>query len=120
MNELPRTVIKSIPSSKKISGKKRAHDNEDTDSNSASQILEMNRLDMQESKRHRVECMEYPCIQAEQTHIQAEEDHEEQRSQRLRADEIDAQFEQSSQMFLQLLGNLSNKQYENKLKKHIK
>ena len=101
----------SIPSSKKVSRKKRAHDNGDTDSKTASQILEMIRLDMQESKRRRDEDIEYCRIQAEQRHIQVEEDCEERRSQRLRADEINARFEQSSQMFLQLLGNLINKQH---------
>ena len=111
LNEPPRMVIKSIPSSKKVSRKKRAHDNGDTDNNSASQILEMIRLDMQESKRRRDEDIEYRRIQAEQRHIQAEEDREERRSQRLRADEINARFEQTSQMFLQLLGNLINKQH---------
>ena len=109
--ELPRMAMKSIPSSEKVSRKKRAHDNGDTDSNSASQILEMISLDMQESKKRRDEDIEYRRIQAEQRHIQAEEGREEQRSQRLRADEINARFEQSSQMFLQLLGNLINKQH---------
>ena len=62
LNELPRMAIKGIPSSKKVSRKKRAHDNGDTDSNSASQILEMIRLDMQESKRCRDEDIEYRRI----------------------------------------------------------
>ena len=111
LNELPRMAIKSIPSAKKISRRKSVHDNGDTDSNSASQILEMIRLDMQESKRRRDKNIEYCCIQTEQRHIQAEEDCEEWRSQQLRADEINAQFEQSALMFLQLLGNLINQQH---------
>ena len=41
LNEQLTMVIKSIPSSKKASRKNWAHDNGDTDSNSAPQILEM-------------------------------------------------------------------------------
>jgi hypothetical protein len=53
--------------------------NEDveTDSSSTSQILEMIRLDMQESKWCQEEDMEYCSIQAEDCQIQLEEDQEE-------------------------------------------
>jgi hypothetical protein len=87
--------------------------NEDgaTDSSSTSQILEMIRLDMQESKRCKEEDMEYRHIQAEDCQIQLEEDREEQRIQQLRAEDSNSRFEQSSQMFLQLLASLINWQH---------
>ena len=71
----------------------------------------MIRLDMQESKRYQEEDMEYHCIQAEDCWIQLEGDQGERRIQQLRAEDSNAQFEQSSQMFLQLLGNLINHQH---------
>ena len=43
--------------------------------------------------------MEYRCIQAKDRRIQLEEDREEQRIQQLRAEDSNAQLEQSSQMF---------------------
>ena len=55
--------------------------------------------------------MEYRCIQAKDRRIQLEEDREEQRIQQLRAEDSNARFEQSSQMFLQLLGSLINRQH---------
>ena len=62
--------------------------NEDSenDSSSTSQILEMIRLYMQESKRHQGEDMEYCFIQAEECHIQLEEDQEEWCIQMLRTE----------------------------------
>jgi hypothetical protein len=71
----------------------------------------MIRLDMQESKRCQEEDMEYLCIQVEDRWIQLEEDQEERQIQQLRAEDINAQFEQGSQMFLLLLGNLINQQH---------
>ena len=111
LNALPRLAIRSIPSSKKISRKKRVNEDGETDSSSTSQILEMIRLDMQESKRRREEDLEYRRIQAEDRRIQLEEDREERRIQQLRAEDSNARFEQSSQMFLQLLGSLINRQH---------
>ena len=55
--------------------------------------------------------MEYCCIQAEDRQIQLEEDQEEWHIQQLRAEDSNAQFEQSSQMFLHQLGNLINQQH---------
>ena len=63
------------------------------------QILEMIRLDMQESKRHQEEDMEYCHIHAGDCHIQLKEDREEQRIQLLRAEDSNAQFKQISQVF---------------------
>jgi hypothetical protein len=81
----------------------------------------MIKLDMQESKRHQEEDMEYCHIQAEDHCIQLEDNQEEWHIQQLRAEDSNAQFEQSFQMFLQLLGNLINQQHqgilENKLVK---
>ena len=87
------------------------NDDGKTDSSSTSQILEMISLDMQESKRCQEEDMEYHRIQAKDRRIQLEEDREEQHIQQLRAEDSNAQFEQSSQMFLQLLGSLNNRQH---------
>ena len=44
-------------------------------------------------------------------HVQIDEEREERRLQQLRPEESNARFEQSSQMFLQLLGHLINKQH---------
>ena len=71
----------------------------------------MIRLDMQESKWRQEEDMEYRCIQAEDRRIQREENREERRIQQLRAEDSNARFEQCSQMFLQLLGSLINRQH---------
>jgi hypothetical protein len=48
LNSLPRMVIRSIPSSKKASRKKKINQGCKTDSSLTSQILKMIRLDMQE------------------------------------------------------------------------
>ena len=92
--------------------------NEDgeTDSSSTSQLLEMTRLDIQESKRRQEEDMEYHHIQPEDWCIQVEEVWDEQCIQQLRAEDSNAQFEQSSQMFLLRLGNLINQQHQGILK----
>ena len=55
--------------------------------------------------------MEYHHIKLEDQCIQLEEVWEEQCIQQLKAEDSNAQFEQSSQMFLQLLGNLINHQH---------
>ena len=55
--------------------------------------------------------MEYCFIQAEDRCIQLEEDWEERLIEQLRAEDSNAQLEQSSQMFLQLLGSLINQQH---------
>ena len=69
--------------------------NEDgeTDSSSTSQILQMIRLDMKESKRCQEEDLEYRCIQVDDCHIQLEDDQEEQCIQQLRAEDSNAQCE---------------------------
>jgi hypothetical protein len=84
--------------------------NEDckTDSISSSQLLEMMKLDMQESKRCQEEDMDYCCIQAEDRFIQIEEIREERHIKQLRAEGSNSRLEQSSQMFLQLLQTLIN------------
>ena len=61
------------------------------------------KLDMQESKRQQEEDMEY-------RRVQIDEEHEERHLQQLRLEKSNARFEQSSQMFIQLLGHLINKQ----------
>ena len=71
----------------------------------------MIQLDVQESKRRQEDDMEHHFIQAEDYHIQLEEVWEEQRILQLRAEDSNAWFEQRSQMFLQLLGNLINQQH---------
>jgi hypothetical protein len=73
--------------------------NEDgeTKSNSTSNILEMIRLDMKESKRRQEEDLEYCCIQVDDCHILLEEDQEERRIQQLRVEDSNAQLKQSSQ-----------------------
>jgi hypothetical protein len=87
--------------------------NEDgkADNSSTSQILEIIKLDMQESKRCQEDDMEYCCIQAEDHYIQLEKVWEKHCIQRLRAEDSNAWFEQSSQMFIQLLGNVINWQH---------
>ena len=55
--------------------------------------------------------MEYRHFQAEDRRIQLEEDREERRIQQLRAEDSNARLEQNSQMFLQLLGSLINRQH---------
>ena len=92
LNLLPRMEIWSIPSSKKASRKKRVNEDGKTNSSSLSQILKMIRLDMQESKRCQEEDMKYHCFQSEACCIQLEEDREERRIQRLRADDSNAWF----------------------------
>jgi hypothetical protein len=84
----------------------------ETDSSSTSQILQMIKLDIQESTRLQEDDIEYHQIQVEGCHIQLEEDWKEQHIQQLRAVDSTAQFEQSSQIFLQLLGNLINQQHK--------
>ena len=111
LNSLPRIVIRSILSSKKASRKEQVNEDGETDSSSTSQILEMIRLDMQESTRCQEEDIEYHHIQPEDWCIQLEEVWEEQCIQQLRVEDSNAWFEQSSQMFLQLLGNLINWQH---------
>ena len=81
------------------------------DNSSTSQILEIIKLEMQESKRHQEEDMEYCCIQAEDHCIQLGEVWEKHCIQLLRAEDSKAWFEQSSQMFIQLLGNFINWQH---------
>ena len=92
--------------------------NEDgeTDSSSTSQIHEMIWLDMQESTRCQEEDIDYHHIQPEDWCIQLEEVWEEQCIQQLRVEDSNARFEQSSQMFLQLLGNLIHQEHTGILK----
>ena len=116
LNSLPRMVIRSILSSKKASRKEQVNEDGETDSSSTSQILEMIRCDMQESKRCQEEDMEYHPIQPEDWCIQHEEIWEEQCVQQLRVEDSNAWFEQSSQMFLQLLGNLIHQEHMGILK----
>ena len=111
LNSLPTMVVKSILSSKRASRKNRVNEDGEIDSSSTSQILEMIRLDMQESTRCQEEDIEYHHIQPEDWCIQLEEVWEEQCIQQLRVEDSNAWFEQSSQMFLQLLGNLINWQH---------
>ena len=88
----------------------------ETDSSSTSQIFEMIKLDMQESERCQEEDKYYHCIQAEDSNIQQKEDQEEQHIHWLRTEDSNSPMEQSSQMFLQLLGNLINRQHKGILK----
>ena len=101
-NEAPRKKIKSIFASKKLTRNKKGSDGDGSDS--TSEIIEIMKLDMQESKHQQEEDMEYQ-------HIQIDEEHEERHLQQLHLEESNARFEQSSQMFLQLLGHLINKQH---------
>jgi hypothetical protein len=73
LNSFPRMVIRSIPSLKKATRKKQVNEDGETDSSSTSQIHEMIRLDMQESKRCQEEDMEYCHFQPEDCCIQLEE-----------------------------------------------
>ena len=98
-NEVPRKKIKSIFASKKLTRNKKGSDG--NGSVSTSEIIEIMKLDMQESKRQREDDMEY-------RRVQIDEEREERRLQWLRLEESNARFEQSSQMFLQLLGHLVN------------
>ena len=70
---------------------------------------------MQVSKRRQQENMEQNLIQVEECLIQAGEDQEEWCTQHLRAEESNALFEQSSHIFLQLLGNPITQQHMGKL-----
>ena len=101
-NEAPRKKMKSIFASKKLTRNKK--DSDGGSSFSTSEIIEIMKLDMQESKCQKEEDMEYQCVQID-------EECEERRLQQLRLEESNARFEQSSQMFLQLLGHLINKQH---------
>ena len=73
LNSLPRMAVRTIPSSKKASRKKRVNEDGETDSSSTSQILETARLDMQESKRCQEEDMVYCHIQSENCCMQLAE-----------------------------------------------
>jgi hypothetical protein len=72
LNALPTMEFRSILYSTKASRKKRVHNNEETDSHSTSQILEMTKLDKQLQKRHLEEDIKYLCIQVEEIYTQAE------------------------------------------------
>ena len=87
LNSLPRIVIRSILSSKKASRKEQVNEDGETDSSSTSQILEMIRCDMQESKICQEEDMEYHHIQPEDWCIQLEKVWEEQCVQHLRVED---------------------------------
>ena len=101
-NEAPRKKMKSIFASKKLTRNTKESDGDD--SVSTSEIIEIMKLDMQVSKRQQEEDMEYQCVQID-------EEREERHLQQLRLEESNARFEQSSQMLLQLLGHLINRQY---------
>ena len=66
---------------------------------------------MQVPKRCQQENMEHSLIQVEERLIQAGEDQEEWCTQHFRAEESNALFEQSSYIFLQLLGNPITQQH---------
>jgi hypothetical protein len=112
-------VIRSTLSSKKASRKEQVNEDGETDSSSTFKPLEMIRLDMQESKSCQVREMEHCHIQTEDCCIQLEEVWEEQHIPLLRAEDRNAQSEQSSQMFLLLSGNLINQQHQGILKDNL-
>ena len=74
LNSLPGWSLGVFCLQKIFQEKKQVNEDSETDSSSTSQIHEMNRLNMQESKRCQEEDMEYCCIQAEDRCIQLEED----------------------------------------------
>ena len=101
-NEAPRKKIKNIFASKKLTRNKKGSDGDV--SVSTSEIIEIMKLEMQQSKRQQEEDMEY-------RHVQIDEEREEWCLQGLHLEDSNARFEQSSQMFLQLLGHSINKQH---------
>ena len=101
-NEAPRKKIKNFFASKKRIRNKKGSDGDG--SVPTSDIIVIMKLDMQESKRQQEEDVEYHGVQID-------EECEEQCLQQWRLEESNARFEQSSQMFLQLLRHLINQQF---------